>query len=83
MSLISLISLILVSFFFEKKGEKKIRRKKRRKKGKEGPKRSLPKIDFHTRNAKRNRTEIEAPKKSDFELRRKEKEKKKTKREKK
>ena len=56
----------------KKKQEKdKKREKKVGKKGKEGPKvyhpRWAQKLFFHIRNVKRNRNEIEAPKKSDFE----------------
>ena len=55
-----------------------------RKKGKEGPKGYLPprraqKLIFYKRTVKRNRNEIEAQKKSDFEHRRKKKKKKKKK----
>ena len=51
----------------QKTGEKKSRKKK----GKEGPMeyhpRWAPKLIFHTRTVRRNRNEIEAQKKSDFE----------------
>ena len=57
----------------KKKKEKKTKngRKKVGKKRKEGPKGCLPrwapKLIFHIRTVKRNRNEIEAQKKSDFE----------------
>ena len=56
-----------------KKKEKKKKREKKKvgKKGKEVPKGYRPrwaqKLIFHTRTVKRNRNEIEAQKKSDFE----------------
>ena len=54
-----------------KKKDKKREKKKVGKKGKEGPKGHHPrwaqKLIFHIRTVKRNRNEIEARKKSDFE----------------
>ena len=54
-----------------KKKDKKREKKKVGKKGKEGPKGYHPrwaqKLIFHIRTVKRNRNEIEARKKSDFE----------------
>ena len=54
-----------------KKKDKKREKKKVGKKGKEGPKGYHPrwaqKLIFHIRTVKRNRNEIEAQKKSDFE----------------
>ena len=57
----------------KEKARKKTKKlqKKSRKKGKEGPKGYHPrwahKLIFHIRIVKRNRNEIDAPKKSDFE----------------
>ena len=54
-----------------RKHEKIKKQEKRKKKGKEGPKLYHPrwaqKLIFHIRTVKRNRHEIEAQKKSDFE----------------
>ena len=56
-----------------KENDKKREKKKVGKKGKEGPKRGThhprwaKKLIFHIRTVKRNRNEIEAQKKSDFE----------------
>ena len=54
-----------------KKTDKNTAEKKEGKKGKEGPKGYHPrwaqKLNFHIRTVKRNRNDIEAQKKSDFE----------------
>ena len=63
--------MIKNEYIKSKKKDKKTGEKKVGKKGKEGPKGYHPrwaqKLIFHIRTVKRNRNEIEARKKSDFE----------------